>query len=484
MGVSSAALYHIPSVSTLRYYFTLFVVCVLLPNSFTTMAFSFGAPPANAPAPTGGGGFSFSTGSEPPKSGFGFGGGGVAATAVPAAAAAPTTGDAPKAAGFGFGAVTSSGTAAAPAPSMGGFSFGAPAASATAAPAPAPSTGGFGGCDLGAGGAASLSSTSSSETTNTSNKKKAPSGFSFGGGGSAVAAPPTAAGRDGEGATKDGGSAVTPAAKLGGGGGLFGATTPGTTPAARAPSPVNTPNTVGGPAAATPRVASPAAAGAASPTAAASQSTTAPRMIEPPPVEYQTLTVEQILNRFQSELETDAIAFLTEAQRVAHYDATLRDSQHSLSELTNMVSRLMLHQTEVNTQLQGIGSYQNELSKTLDLLERNVDELFAAQSNPLPLDADVERERSYERAIDVDNKLDVMNSTLRHVVNDLNAAQERVWSSSLGGGDSNGGGNNEVGKIIGVFNAHHETLACLESKARGVEIDLAMIGQVLAKSGH
>ncbi len=449
------------------------------------MAFSFGAPPANAPAPTGGGGFSFSTGSEPPKVGFGFGGGGVAA---PAAAAAPTTGDAPKATGFGFGAATSSATAAAPAPSMGGFSFGAPAAaSATAAPAPAPSTGGFGGFGLGAGGAASLSSTSSSETTNTSNKKKAPSGFSFGGGGSATAAaaPPPAAGRDDEGATTDGGSAVTPATKLGGGGGLFAATTPGMTPAARAPSPVNTPNTVGGPAATTTGVVSPAAAGATSPTAAASsQSTAAPRMIEPPPVEYQTLTVEQILNRFQSELETDAIAFLTEAQRVAHYDATLRDSQHSLSELTNMVSRLMLHQTEVNTQLQGIGSYQNELSKTLDLLERNVDELFAAQSNPLPLDADVERERSYERAIDVDNKLDVMNSTLRHVVNDLNAAQERVWSSSLGGGESNGGGNNEVGKIIGVFNAHHETLACLESKARGVEIDLAMIGQVLAKSGH
>jgi hypothetical protein len=149
-----------------------------------------------------------------------------------------------------------------------------------------------------------------------------------------------------------------------------------------------------------------------------------------------------------------------------------------------MVSRLMLHQTEVNTQLQGIGSYHNELSKTLDLLERNVDELFAAQSNPLPLDADVERERSYERAIEVDNKLDVMNSTLRHVVNDLNAAHERVWSSSLGVGGSHGGANDEVGKIIGVFNAHHETLACLENKARSVEIDLATIGQALAKSGH
>ncbi|KAL3827080.1 hypothetical protein ACHAXA_002315 [Cyclostephanos tholiformis] len=418
------------------------------------MDFSFGAPLSNAPAPSGGGGgFSFSAAGEAPKLGFNFGGVG-AATASTSAAAAPTTGDAPKAAtGFSFGAAISS------------------APGATAAAAPAPSAEGFGAFGLSVEGAKSSSSlTPSSATTTTSNKKKAPSGFSFGGGG---------AERDDDGTTtKIGGSAVTPAAKLGGGGGLFGATTPGTTPA-KAPSPVKTPNTVGGPAAAT------TTTGTATPIAA-SQSTasTTPKMIEPPPVEYQTLTVEQIINRFQAELETDAVAFLAEAQRVAHYDATLRDSQRSLSELTNMVSRLMVRQTEVNAQLQGIESYQGELSKTLDLLERNVDELFAAEGNSHPLDADVEREKSYQRAVDVDTKLDVMNSTLRHVVSDLNAAQERVWSSSLGGRGGGGGANDEVGKIIGVFNAHQETLACLEIKARSVENDLAIIGQVLTKSGH
>lgn len=205
-------------------------------------------------------------------------------------------------------------------------------------------------------------------------------------------------------------------------------------------------------------------------------------MIEPPPIEYQSLSIEQILNRFQSELETDAISFMHEAQRVAHYDATLRDTQHSLSDLTNLVSRLMLHQSEVDTQLQGIGSYQCELGGTLDLLERNVDELFAAQSHVNVGNADVEREKSYERALDVDTKLDQMNVALTNVVNDLNAAQERVWSSS--GSRVEEGKDEEVGKIIGVFNAHHETLVYLESKARAVESDMAMIGQVLAKSGQ
>jgi len=432
-------------------------------NAKHTMAFNFGAPAATTNPPAG---FSFSTSSSgsdaATKVGFNFGG------AAPASAnpSTTTTTTAPKAST--------------------GFSFGGPSAPAAATTPPAPAFGG-GLFNLSGGGGEDSSSSSSS----TSNKKKAPSGsgFSFGG----LSAATTT--------TNDGGSSsqATPVSKLGGGagfgGGLFGLT-PGTTPAARVPPPVETPNTVVGDSSAvssaTPGVSTPATSAISPPATAAapaSQSTTttttdtAPKMIEePPPVEYQTLTVEQILNRFQSELETDAIAFLSEAQRVAHYDATLRDSQASLSELANAVSRLMLHQTEVNAQLQGIGSYQDELSKTLDLLERNVDELFAGRSNIRVEDADIDRERSYERAIDVDNKLDSMCSTLRHVVNDLDAAQERFWSSTL---RSNGeGGDDEVGKIIGVFNAHHETLGHLESKARSLESDLTMISQVLAKSGQ
>lgn len=147
-----------------------------------------------------------------------------------------------------------------------------------------------------------------------------------------------------------------------------------------------------------------------------------------------------------------------------------------------MVSRLMLHQNEVGTQLQGIGSYQNELSTTLDQLEKNVDELFAAQSNVTVESADIEREKAYERALEIDSKLGQMGNVLENVVSDLNAAQERVWSSSSGADGE--GKDEEVGKIIGVFNAHHETLAYLENKARAVESDLVLVGQVLAKNGQ
>jgi nuclear pore complex protein Nup62 len=348
------------------------------------------------------------------------------------------------------------------APSGGGFSFGganvaAPSDTKTEAIKPPAAAGGFS-----FGGATSTAGT----TTTTDEKKDASAtpapamgGFSFGGASTTTDT------------TKDASAtSSTPAAKS-----LFGAVE---TPAPKAPSPVKTPNDN----AVTPGFASPHATtvGASSSTTTSTTPSSKPQMIEPPPIEYQSLTIEQILNRFQSELETDTISFLQEAQRISQYDATLRDTQHSLSELTNMVSRLMLHQSEVDTQLQGIGSYQRELGTTLDQLERNVDELFAAQSGISIQDADIEREKAYERALEVDYKLEQMGNVLENVVSDLNAAQERVWSSSRGEETK----DEEVGKIIGVFNAHHETLAYLESKARAVEADMMMVSQVLAKSGN
>lgn len=408
----------------------------------TTKAPAPGAATGGFAAPAGGGGFSFGAPSTteankaPPAATAGLFG----STAAAAAAPPPSTGGAgATGGGFGFGGAAADAAPAAAAPAAGGFSLGgaAPNAAATTAPAPAAPT---------AGG-----------------------GFSFGGAAPAAAS----ATKDAKDAAKDAAATATPAAKSGFSFG--GAATPGMTPAAKAPSPVKTPNTVG---AGAPKT----TPGFASPPAAPASATPKPQMIEPPPIEYQSLTIEQILNRFQAELETDAIAFLQEAQRVAHYDATLRDTQHSLSDLTNTVSRLMLTQSEVDAEVQGIGSYQRELGGTLDLLERNVDELFAAQSHAHVGDADVEREKSYERALDVDAKLTQMNGALTNVVNDLNAAQERVWSSSEARAD--GSQDEEVGKIVGVFNAHHDTLAFLEGQARAVESDLAMIGQVLAQSGH
>eukprot|EP00957_Ditylum_brightwellii_P141931 10813350-Ditylum_brightwellii.AAC.1 len=110
-----------------------------------------------------------------------------------------------------------------------------------------------------------------------------------------------------------------------------------------------------------------------------------------------------------------------------------------------------------------------------------VDELFAHAGNMNPEDADVERERSYVRAMEVEQKLGGLMNGLEDCVSDLNASQERMISIGSGKGNEDGGG--DIAKILQILNAHHDTLSVLESTAKSVENDVGLVGRALAQDG-
>ena len=193
----------------------------------------------------------------------------------------------------------------------------------------------------------------------------------------------------------------------------------------------------------------------------------------PPPLPYQTQTVEQIINTFSAALEEDALEFLHEAQRVAHYDAILRDSQRSISYLTSQVSRLLLRQTELDTSLATIGSYQQTLTTTLDGLEVQVEEMLASQSDLTPEEADVERERAYALALECNSRLESSENRVDVIRKDLKEAQERAWKK-------NEHGDQDVAKIVDWMNQQYDMMSELEVVARTMEEDLRVIGRELS----
>lgn len=171
---------------------------------------------------------------------------------------------------------------------------------------------------------------------------------------------------------------------------------------------------------------------------------------------------------------------MADAHRVAQYDALLRDSQRNVSNLTNQVQKLLVRQAELDRTFNGIGSYQSELSSTLEGIERHVDELFASQSHLVPEDADVEREKAYANAIDIDGRLAGMNDGLRSILGSLEAAQERAFATGAGGDGADG----EVGQILATMNANHDILAHLEAAARRIEGDVGAVGMALSQGGQ
>lgn len=167
-------------------------------------------------------------------------------------------------------------------------------------------------------------------------------------------------------------------------------------------------------------------------------------------------------------MEKDAVIYLEEARRVAEYDAILRDSQRDLNRLTEQVRRCLIEEKEVEQTLSGIVAFQSELDRTLETVERNVDELFGVQSHLMPADADMERETAYKMAHDVDLRLQEIQSSLTTTLGQMDAAQERALRG-------------DVAKIVQILNQHQTRLAELEEAGRRMEHDVAHVNRVLAQ---
>lgn len=483
-------------------------------------SFSFGSTGASTPAP-GAGGFSFggatngekATGpspAPPAAGGFSFGGG-ASTTPAPAAGSISFGGAAslpssvkdssklvaPTAGGVSFGGATTPAPAidvAKPAaPAAGGFSFGG---ASTPAPAGDSSLGGlsFGGTTTPAAAAAAPvgggfsfgGATSPAPAAATDDKVVAAApgagGFSFGG--STTPAPvkdvkvvaAVAGGLSFGGATtpaKDEANSAAPAA----GGFSFGGvstTIPAPVPAATKDDKVASGGfSFGGASTAASAVkdGSDGTTGTSvSLTTTNSAATPTLTKIEPPPKTYQNQTLEQIINSISSQLEESTLGYLTQARRVAQQDALLRDSQRNISHLSTEVTKLLVQQEELDRGLSQIGDVQDNLNSCLDGLEGQVDTLFERTMTTGGIDdADMERERYFDLAIQTEGRM----SHLESVVEDLENNLKDLQSDHLEGGD--------LGKVVQVMSRQHDMLSGLESSCARIEADMHLVSRKLTQ---
>jgi nuclear pore complex protein Nup62 len=207
--------------------------------------------------------------------------------------------------------------------------------------------------------------------------------------------------------------------------------------------------------------------------------------MEPPVLAYQTLTVEEILNKFQRQIEEDSLAFIEEAKRVCDYDAVLRDSQRDLANLTTEAQRLMIEQDQIENGLNTIGAFQNQLDTILTGVEDQVGSIFQAQNHLNPVDADIERERAYETAKMIEYQLDDVTNSLRDTFDTLNQASASAFGAGGNSTDTSGGdinGINSAYDVITILNRHQDGLAQLEATAQKLELDCNEVTAVLQTS--
>ena len=342
--------------------------------------FSFGKPAENAEAPKTGG-FSFGKPAEAPKpSGFSFG--------KPAEST-----EAPKAGGFSFGKHAENTEA----PKAGGFSFGKPAENTEA-----PKTGGF----------------SFGKPAEAPKEAPKPSGFSFGKPAENAEAPKAGGfsfGKPAENteAPKTGGlsfgkPAEAPKEAPKPGGFSFGKPAEKKDEPATEAKPAEAGNLFSKPPAST--------SGTQTDTKPTNVAVSAPSLL-------RGKSMEDIVKMWQGELDASIKEFSQQAGEVAAYDRVLLKGGDEISRLVAQIAQAEERQSGIDQTLDYVEQQQTELNALLDTYESQRSELLQASGAHGRMDmgvADVEREKAYALAENLNTQLDDMSRNLVSMIDEVN----------------------------------------------------------------
>jgi len=177
-------------------------------------------------------------------------------------------------------------------------------------------------------------------------------------------------------------------------------------------------------------------------------------------------TLEEVINDWSNELEENVRVFTKQAVDVSKWDQSIMENGDKVYKLHTEVKRVQVSQKELEQNLEIISTQQNELSSLLDSLESEVDGIVA-DSDLTP--TDIEREKGYQMAEDINAQLDQMATTLKDLVSKLNLSQEK-----------NGDGENPVFQIVKILNAHLNSLQWIDQNSSYLQSKLQEVSRIFA----
>ncbi|KAJ3573343.1 hypothetical protein NP233_g2496 [Leucocoprinus birnbaumii] len=222
----------------------------------------------------------------------------------------------------------------------------------------------------------------------------------------------------------------------------------------------------------------PKTAGGAKP---ATPAAPAPSIAVPPPSMLRGKTLEEIVNRWSSDLETHVREFNRFAAEVAVWDRALIENGNNLSALYSHITAAERQQDSIDQSLSHIEQQQKDLAATLDSYEKMSQELLGGQGGNLrTLDtgpADTERDKNYMLATDLHTQLDDLSGSLTQMIEAVNA----LSVSNKPNGESN---DDPVSQISQILSSHLESLQWIDGAVREVEGKVGEIENRVKDSGY
>ncbi|KAE9410321.1 hypothetical protein BT96DRAFT_371525 [Gymnopus androsaceus JB14] len=209
-------------------------------------------------------------------------------------------------------------------------------------------------------------------------------------------------------------------------------------------------------------------------------SSTAPPVAVPPPSLLRGKTIEEIVNKWSSELETHVKEFNKFAAEVSVWDRALIDNSNNLAALYSHVLAAEREQAEVDQSLDHIEQQQKDLAATLDAYEKVTDEIFGGQGGSLrALDtgpADTERDKNYMLATDLHTHLDDLSGSLTQMIDAVNGL------SIPAGNDKSQ--EDPMGQISQILSSHLDSLQWIDGAVREIEGKVTDVERRVSESGH
>ncbi|KAJ3540023.1 hypothetical protein NMY22_g4470 [Coprinellus aureogranulatus] len=191
--------------------------------------------------------------------------------------------------------------------------------------------------------------------------------------------------------------------------------------------------------------------------------------------------MEEIVNRWTSELETHVKDFSKFAQEVVVWDRALIENGNNLAALYSHVLAAERQQTEIDQTLDHIEQQQKDLLSTLDAYEKVSGEILGGQGGSLrSLDtgpADTERDKNYMLATDLHTNLDDLSSSLTQMIDAVNAL-------STSQKPANDGADDPMAQISQVLSSHLESLQWIDTATRELDTKVSEVERRVRESGH
>ncbi|KAF8623435.1 hypothetical protein AX15_006377 [Amanita polypyramis BW_CC] len=197
-----------------------------------------------------------------------------------------------------------------------------------------------------------------------------------------------------------------------------------------------------------------------------------------PPSMLRGKTLEEIVNKWTSELETHVKEFNRFAGEVSVWDRALIENSKDIAALHSHVSAAEREQNDINQSLDHIEQQQKDLASALDAYEKIAQEILGGQGAGLrALDtgpADTERDKNYMLATDLHTQLDDLSSSLSQMIDSVNTL-------SLPGDATSA--DDPMSQISQILSNHLESLQWIDGAVREVENKVGEVEKRVKDSG-